>query len=144
MSGVITSTAARAALDYMTGKQLDLGTAPQTMQLALLTAAPPNDPTVAQLNEVSSTGYARQNVSWSAASTATPGLPSSISNSANLLYGPFTDVSGLGYPATHCALIGAVSGTPTVLMTWQFDTPGQANQNESLQISAGSLSMTLG
>jgi hypothetical protein len=39
--------------------------------------------------------------------------------------------------------LAAVS-TQDVLMTWAFDTPGQASQNESLQISAGALTMSLG
>lgn len=106
MSGGLTSRATRAALDYITGKRLDLGTATQTMQLALLTAAPPADPSVGQLNEVAATGYARQNVAWGLATNTVAGQPSQIANSANVLYGPFVDVNGLTYPATHCALIG--------------------------------------
>ncbi|MFE9834029.1 hypothetical protein ACFYP4_02600 [Streptomyces sp. NPDC005551] len=106
MSGSLTSRATRAALDYLAGKRLDLGVAPQTMQLALLTAAPPVDPTVGQLNEVASTGYARQNVAWGLATNTVPGQPSQIANSSSILFGPFTDVNGLAYPATHCALVG--------------------------------------
>ncbi|MFI0265641.1 hypothetical protein [Streptomyces luteogriseus] len=110
MSGSLTSRASRAALDYVTGRRLDLGAAPQTVQLALLTAAPPADPTIGQLNELQATGYARQNVTWGLATNAVPGQPSQIANSANILYGPFVDVNGLAYPATHCALIG--TGAP--------------------------------
>jgi uncharacterized membrane protein len=80
------------------------------MQLALLTAAPPADATIGQLNEVASTGYTRQTVTWGLAATTVSGQPSQIANAANLLYGPFVDVNGLAYPATHCALIG--SGVP--------------------------------
>lgn len=145
MAGNLTGVAAMAALDYLTGKSLDLGTAVQTMQLALLTAAPPNNPAMSDLNEVASTGYARQNVTWGLATDPTPGQPAQITTTANILYGPFTDVSGLAFPATHCALIGKnASNASTVLMVWQFDAMGQAAQNESLQISAGSLTMTLG
>lgn len=146
MSGGLTGIGAMAALNYLTGRALDLGTAPQTMQLALLTAPPPVNPAVSALSEVAATGYARQNVAWSSAADPVPEQPSVISNSANILYGPFTAVGGLGFPATHCALLGTDSalGSVQVLMTWQFDTPGTAAQNESLQISAGSLVMTLG
>jgi hypothetical protein len=94
----------------MTGTRLDLGAVTQTMQLALLTAAPPADPTIDQLNEVAATGYARQNVTWGLATNPIAGQPSQIANAANLLYGPFVDVNGLTYPATHCALIG--TGVP--------------------------------
>lgn len=145
MSGGLTGVAEIAALNYLTGRSLDLGTAVQTMQLALLTAPPPANPAVSDLTEVSSPGYARQNVTWGAAADPTPGQPSSISNSANILYGPFTAVGGLNFPATHCALLGHTGGgTLVVLMVWQFDVAGTAAQNESLQISAGSLVMTLG
>lgn len=147
MSGGITGVSAIAALNYLTGRSLDLGVVTQTMQLALLTAPPPTNPLVTDLTEVVSAGYARQNVSWSAAVTPVAGQPSSIANSANVLWGPFTAVGGLGFPATHCALLGSVTTPSThtaVLMTWQFDTPGTAAQNESLQIVAGSLGMMLG
>lgn len=110
MSGVITGRAARVALDYITGKSLDLGAAPQAMTLALLTQAPPTNPWTQQLNEVSSTGYARQSVTWSPAVTPS-GQPSQIANSGNVLFGPFTGVNGLSFPATHCALIG--TGLPS-------------------------------
>lgn len=123
MSGGLTGAGEIAALNYLTGRSLDLGVSPQTMQLALLTAPPPANPAVSDLTEVVATGYARQNVSWSAAVNATPGQPSVISNSANILYGPFTAVGGLNFPATHCALIGnVVAGSTANLLT--------ANQSE--------------
>lgn len=121
MSGVITGRAARAALDYITGKSLDLGAAPQTMSLALLTQPPPTNPWTSQLNEVSSTGYARQSVAWSPATTPA-GQPSQIANSGNVLFGPFTGVNGLSFPATHCALIGV--GVPA-------STANQLTANEA-------------
>lgn len=108
MAGGITGFASKAALNYMTGKALNVGVAPQTMQLALLTAAPPANPTIPQLNEVASTGYVRQNIAWSAATNPVAGQPSQIANSGNVLFGPFTDVNGLAYPVTHCALVGSV------------------------------------
>lgn len=118
MSGGLTGVAEVAALNYLTGRSLDLGTATQTMQLALLTAPPPNDPAVGDLSEVSTPGYARQNIGWSPASTPSPGQPSSILNSANVFYGPFTAVGGLGFPATHCALLGnAVAASTANLMS---------------------------
>lgn len=113
MSGGLTGPAAVAALNYLTGRSLDLGIAPQTMQLLLLTAPPVADPGPDNISEVSATGYARQNVTWSAATTPTPGQPSSIVNSSSVLFGPFTAVGGLGFPATHCALLGTVVAANT-------------------------------
>jgi hypothetical protein len=122
MSGGLTGVAAVAALNYLTGRSLDMGTTIQTMQLALLTAPPPSDPGVSDLSEVAATGYARQDIGWSAATTPTSGQPSNIANSANLLYGPFTAVGGLGFPATHCALLGRVVAPDTSNLM----TPNQA------------------
>jgi hypothetical protein len=158
MAGGITGFASKAALNYMTGKSLNVGTAPQTMQLALLTAAPPANPTIQQLNEVASTGYVRQNVTWSPATlNATPGQPSQIANSGNVLYGPFTDVNGLAYPVTHCALIGNVvpdsvanlfdvntSGIETDASAWTSFLNGTiARSTAQKQAGAASLAVTI-
>lgn len=117
MSGGLTGAGAVAALNYVTGTALGLGTAPQTMTLALLTAQPPSNPTVGQLTEVTSTGYARQAITWALATDPTPGQPSVISNSNTLLFGPFTATTGLQYPATYCALIGNAYPANTNLLS---------------------------
>lgn len=129
MSGGLTGPAAVAALNYVTGRSLDMGTAPQSVQLALLTAPPPSDPGVGDLSEVSAAGYVRQNIAWSTAVTPSPGLPSTISNSANVLYGPFTAVGGLGFPVTHCALLGTTvaASTANLLSANQSDIETDAS-----------------
>lgn len=106
MAGGITGKASSIALNYLTGRSAGLSPVPQTMLLALLTAAPPANPMVSQLGEAESTGYFRQSLSFAAAKNDVPGQPSSIESSGNVLFGPFTDASGLGFPVTHCAVIG--------------------------------------
>jgi hypothetical protein len=117
MSGGLTGAAAIAALNYLTGTALSLGTTTQTMQLALLTAAPPSNPSTTQITEVTSVGYARQTVTWALATDPTAGQPSTISNSNTILYGPFTATIGLQYPATYAALIGTSIPSNTTLLS---------------------------
>lgn len=113
MAGGLTGRAAMAALNYLTGRTMDIAPIPQTVSLALLTAAPPANPTTIQLTEVTSTGYFRQPVTFSAATNTVPGQPSRIENSGNILFGPFTAGNGLEFPTTHCALMGTGAAAST-------------------------------
>ncbi|MFD4858427.1 hypothetical protein [Streptomyces atratus] len=112
MAGGITTRAAQAALNYMTGRSLDLTPTPQSLTLALLTSAPPANPRIQELRESTSTGYFRQTVPFSAATNSGSGQPARIENSGNVLFGPFTASTGLDFPVTHCALLGV--GAPAV------------------------------
>lgn len=112
MAGGITARAAQVALNYMTGRSLDLAPIPQSLTLALLTAAPPVNPRFQDLRETTSTGYFRQTVAFSAATNPGSGQPVRIENSGNVLFGPFTASTGLDFPVTHCALLGV--GAPLV------------------------------
>lgn len=158
MSGTFTDTADRAALSWLAGEPLPSGwTAPTDTYLALLTADPrilpippggdspefTNDPSIDDFSEVSATGYARQLVAWSAAQTSSNN-PSSISNSAQITFGPFTGSSGMGAATTHGALVTVSSGNlGNVIMVWQWDNPVAAGQNESIIVPVGALTMTL-
>jgi len=158
MSGTFTDTADRAVLSWLAGESLPSGWAPPTdTYLALLTADPrilpippggdtpdyTNDPGIDDFAEVSATGYSRQLVAWAPAQTAT-GNPSSIANSAQITFGPFTDGSGMGAATTHGALVTVGSGTAgNVIMVWQWDNPVAAGQNESIIVPTGALTMTL-
>lgn len=158
MSGTFTDTADRAVLSWLAGETLPSGWAPPTdTYLALLTADPrilpippggdtpefTNDPSIADFSEVSATGYSRQLVAWAAAQTPT-GNPSSISNSAQITFGPFTDSAGMGSATTHGALVTVGSGTSgNVIMVWEWDNPVAAGQNESIIVPIGALTMTL-
>lgn len=146
MSGNFTSVGAEYVLDYLTGSMdttLVVGASSRSTYLMLLTAAPSNTSSLATYTEVSATGYSRQTVTWGAA-TVNSGGQYQVANSAAVLFGPFTGTSGLGLPATMCALVTVSSGTSGLpLMLWTLDTPGTATQNSSLQLPIGSLIMTL-
>jgi len=158
MSGTFTDTTDRAVLSWLAGETLPGGwTAPTDTYLVLLTADPrvlppapggdqpgfTNDPEISDFTEVSATGYSRQLVSWGTAQTNV-GNPSSISNSVQITFGPFTDGSGMGAATTHGALVTVASGTAgEVIMVWQWDNPVSATQNESIIVPVGALTMTL-
>jgi hypothetical protein len=146
MPGQINDVGAKAALDYLCGISLDLGsTATRTTYLALLTVAPTDSTTMATMTEVAATGYARQPVSWTAAALTGGTLPAVVSNSAQIVFGPFTASGGIGTPATYGALVTTATGTTgQIITTWQFDAPGNAAQNASLIVAPAALSLSLG
>lgn len=146
VSGNVTPVGCQFALDYLSGTMtttLVPGASARSTYLMLLTAAPSNPSSMATYSEVAAAGYARQSVTWSAAVVG-PASEYQVSNSASVLFGPFTGSSGIGPPATMCALVTVltgISGTP--LMLWTLDSAGNAAQNASLQFAAGALIMAL-
>jgi hypothetical protein len=126
------------ALDMLTGRAIALA-APRTTYLALLIADPTQDDgtySMTSLPEVSTPGYARQQVVW----TAPSGAPMTTGNNALLFFGPFT--ADMTDAATYAALVTSASGTTgTVIYAWPIDSPLQAATNESLQIAAGALTL---
>lgn len=158
MSGVFTDSTSRAVLDWLTGNSLPPGwTAPTNTYLALLTADPTilptmsdganfdttTDPQMSNLTEVSAAGYSRQLVAWGASSTPNS-QPTQIQNSTQLTFGTFTGSAGMGAPTTFGALVTSSTGsTGQVLMTWQWDNPISAAQNESIVVPVAALTMTL-
>lgn len=131
-----TATWAAKALDFLTGRAVAI-TAPRTTYLALLIADPGADiPDLTTLPEISTPGYARQQVVW----TAPTGDPVTTQNNALLFYGPFT--ADMTDAATHAALVSTASGTTgDVIYVWPIADPLLAVTNESLQIAAGSLTL---
>lgn len=139
MAGDATYVGAVAALDYLTGRALKYG-APFNTYLALLTATPDLGATLDQLAEVNTAGYARQQITWSPASAATP--PTATSNSSLVTFGPFT--ANMPVPVTDAVLVTAQTGTVgDVLYWWSLNVPQQSNNGQSLQIAPGALVMTL-
>lgn len=133
MAGELTQRGAELALDAAGGRQT---VSARTMYLALLTADPGDNPTLASLAEITTGGYARQAVAW----TAPTGDPSSISNSAQLVFGPF---SGDPPNVTYCALVSAASGTSgECTMKWALDVAKDAATGESITFAVGALTMT--
>lgn len=134
MPGELSTVGANIALDAVSGR---VTATARTTYLALLTAAPTDATTVAGMTEVSTAGYARQTVTW----TAPTGDPARTQNSAVITFGPFTaDPPNV----THCALVSSASGTTgDFLMFWTLDVAKDAATNESIQFAAGALYMTL-
>ncbi len=131
MPGEASTVGANFALDAITRRVA--GPAAATMHLALLTAAPTDGTTLGTMAEVTTAGYARQPVGW----TAPSGDPSSSSNSAQLTFGPFTaDPPNV----THCALVSPASGTTgDFLFHWALDVAKDAAVNESITFAVGAL-----
>lgn len=144
MPGEFSTVGAQYALDYVTGRNGALvvataNTAVRTTYLALLTAAPNDATTLATMAEVTTSGYARQSVAWTAPTSASPSV---TQNSASITFGPFT--AAMASAATYCALVSASSGTTgDFLMWWQLDFSKQAAINESIQFASAALSMSL-
>ena len=134
MAGEAANFGAGAALDAMTGRATQTA---RTTYLCLLTAAPSDTTTLATMSEVSTAGYARQAVTWSAPS----GDPRSTSNSGAVTFGPFTaDPPNV----THLALVSASSGTTgDFIYYWTADTARDGATNDSIQVASGALVMNL-
>jgi hypothetical protein len=138
MAGTVPTWAGNA-LDFLTGRAVAY-TAPRNTYLALLTADPSNDDgtpvDMTTLAEITTPGYARQQVAW----TAPSGAPMTTANNALLFYGPFT--ADMVDAASFAALVTTVSGTGgTCIYVWPIDDPLLAVTNESLQIAAGALTL---
>lgn len=124
------------ALDFLTGRAVAY-TAPRSTYLALISGNPGDDDwTLATLPEITTAGYARQQVTW----TAPTGSPAATHNNALLFFGPFT--ADMLDAANYAALVTAASGTTgAVIFVWPIDNPLLAVTNESLQIAAAALSL---
>lgn len=133
-----TATYAGNTLDFLTGRAVAY-TAPRTTYLALLIADPTGDTGTADMTtlpEISTPGYARQQVVW----TAPSGSPLTTANNALLFFGPFT--ADMVDAASFAALVTTASGTSgDVVYVWPIDDPLLAATNESLQIAAGALTL---
>lgn len=105
--------------------------------LALLTADPTGLTTIAALSECTDSGYARQQVTFSAATATAPVV---ISN-ADLLQ--FTFSVNMALPVQWLALLSVASGTSGVLLqTWTLSSQQQVLATQSISIAAGSLIIT--
>lgn len=138
MAGEISDAGALKALEGVMGKTTLTAA---TTYLALLTAAPSDTSTVAQLTEYGATGYARVAPTWGTAALNGSNVPE-IKNSAAITFGAFT--AGTGAQITHCALVTSASGTGGEVRAWwsltDARTPGA---NDSLEFAIGALTMTL-
>lgn len=107
--------------------------------LALLTADPTGLTTIAALTEVTTAGYARQPVSFSAATAASPSV---VSNSGLITFGPFT--ANMTTAAQWVALVTVLTGTTGFLLeSWVLSQPQQVNATQSVTVAAGALQITI-
>jgi hypothetical protein len=136
MPGEFSSTGATDALDAVTGRVTQTA---RSTYIALLTAAPDDDTTLAAMAEVSAGGYARQQITWTAPADNAGAMRTQ--NDATVTFGPFSTNPA---EVTHAALVSATSGTSgDFLMLWTLDVAKDAEIDESIQILAGDLSMDL-
>jgi hypothetical protein len=109
-----------------------------TGYLALLSADPSGQSTIAGLTEDTTTGYARIPVTFSAAAASTPAV---ASNSSLLAFGPYTANQAL--PCQWLALVTVSTGTlGFLLQTWTLSTPQQVSSTQTIDIAAGALQIT--
>lgn len=138
MSGEFSRVGAQYALDIVSGRATNPFTASsRTTYLALLTSAPTDSTTLATMAEVTTSGYARQSITWSAPSAADP---PETHNTNTITFGPFTaDPPNV----THWAVVSASSGTTGDFLMWgAWTTARDAASGDSLQVAASALSMT--
>lgn len=133
MPGEASTLGAGKALDAITGRATQTA---QATYLALLSAAPGDADTAGTMAELSTAGYARQEVTW----TAPAGDPQSTENTAELTFGPF---SADPPNVTHLALVSSASGAGDLLYYWTADTPRDAASGDSISVAAGGVSMSL-
>lgn len=114
--------------------------------VALLTASPfTSGPggglaeVISDLVEVTTTGYARQLVTFASASAV---YPAPVSNSGILTFGPMTAAMSLA--AQWAALVThASSGTTGLLLYyWTLDTPQQVSVSQNIQVPVGGFALS--
>lgn len=133
IAGELTTDGANLALNKVFR---NTGTSPTTLYVGLATAALTDSSTLASITEVSTAGYSRQTVTFSAPT----GDPAAIENSADVTFGPFTaDPPSVAY----CFVTDAASGTSGTIYAHWSGTAVDAAINESLRIAAGALDFTL-
>ena len=134
MSGQLSTVGANIALDAATGRATQTA---RTVYLALLTVVPTDSTTLASMTELTTTGYSRQACTFSAPASD----PSTSSNTATITFGPFTaDPPSVAY----AALVSAASGTTgDFIAYWTADAAQDAANGQSIQISAGALTLSI-
>lgn len=133
MAGELTTAGANLALNRTFR---NTGTSPTTLYLGLATVALTDASTLGDITEVSTAGYARQAVVF----TAPAGDPSAIENTAQIDFGPFS----ANPPAVAFAFVtDAASGTSGTIYAFWSGTSVDAGSGESIRVAAGDLDFTL-
>lgn len=133
MAGELSTFGANAALDAATGRATQTA---RTTYLALLSAAPTDASTLATMTEITTAGYSRQSVTWSAPA----GDPAETHNTNVITFGAF---SADPPSVTHCALVSSASTTTgDFIAWWSLTTPRDAASGDSISFAASALSLT--
>lgn len=105
--------------------------------LALNTTAPGDN---ALGTEYGATGYARQNIPWTAPTAADPPV---LNNSTTLTWGPMT--AGTGSTISNCSLMDAPSGGAAAnqYAYWTLTTSKTPGTNDSVQAAVSAISMQM-
>ena len=112
------------------------GTSPAALYLGLATAAITDTDTLSTITEVATAGYSREGITFDAQA----GDPSAISNSVDVLFGPFSaDPPAVGY----CFVTDAASGTGGTIYAFWDGTAVDATTGDYIRIVAGDLDFTL-
>lgn len=136
-------TTSGAVLKSWNGSAWIVGAQPR--YIALLTASPfTSGPgggyaqSISDLVELTTSGYARQAVTFTDAGAA---YPSPTANSGVLTFGPMS--ASMTLAAQWAALVTASSGTAGLLLYfWTLDTPQQVSVSQSIQIPIGNLGLS--
>jgi hypothetical protein len=110
--------------------------------LALLVSDPSALPavTIADLDEVTTAGYARAPVTMS---LATPDYPSVSTDTGTITWGPMT--ADMLVPALFAALVTVPGGTLGLyLYSWPLPSPQQVSTSQYIQIATSALSLSQG
>lgn len=138
MPGFVTQSGAQAALNALTQNGATLYGALLTSDPSTSGAGGTQAVNITDLVEVTTAGYSRASIIFTAASAA---LPSVSSNTTTITWGPFT--GDMLLPAQWLALVTSASGTSgTLLYLWTLDTPEQASASQQIQIATSSLSIS--
>jgi hypothetical protein len=108
------------------------------LYLALCTADPTGQTTIAGITECADAGYARQACPFVLASAT---YPSIASNSGLIVFGPFS--VNMALPVQWAALVSASSGTSGQLeQTWTLSQQWQVLATQTIDIPVGALTIT--
>jgi len=134
MPGEATTIGAGIALDALNGRATQTA---RSTWIALLTSAATDATTMATMAEMTTTGYARQPVTWSAPT----GDPAISKNTGVLTFGPFTaDPPSIGF----LGLVTAATGTAgSLLYRWTADVARDGISGDSIVIAIDALTMSL-
>lgn len=130
----LTQAGAQVQLQALTGTSVSS----TNTYLALCTADPSAAVLISDLQEVTTSGYARVQVEFN---SPTASYPSTINNSNLVVWGPMSANMTLG--SRWVAMVTSASGTSgQLLYTWTLDEPQQVNATQEIAVAAEDLTIS--